>query len=385
MNRAPRSRRRRTQSLRERAKEDAQALLSRQPFSGLGQMLVDYLRLTDHYSAEDDDALRIALWFLDRFPSADTPQLEFDLLLIQQLLAGVMGNQVELSPTVIPSYSLNNEWGYEKRGLPVGDRYYYLMAFVYFPRSGGETPQLDHYMWLVHELFHHLWSQIKTRFAHLYQPVFEGVLFEYELSTLADRALAQQKSRALRKQLAGVWQLGDTGGWPLEIAIDALCLYVSGPAYLGAFAEAHSAHTAVDPYLIDAAHPPIELRASALLVGAASLDWYAHTDELVGLLERWRNQDQEASVKNYYDALRSDPLITACVESALAVAADINLPRLTTSDLQRLERAVAAGEALEGLDLIVAAQLYTRSLDEATLLAWEERAVKQLLGDAETP
>jgi hypothetical protein len=45
---------------------------------------------------------------------------------------------------------------------------------------------------------------------------------------------------------------------------------------------------------------------------------------------------------------------------------------------------VAAGEALEGLDLVVAAQLYTRSLDEATLLAWEERAVKQLLGDDET-
>lgn len=380
MDSAPRSRRRQTRSLREEAKEDAERLMFRETFGELGQMLLNYLRFTDHYPVEDDTALPVARWFLDRFPSTDVHQLEFDLLLIQQLLNGVMSSEVKMSRTVIPSYSLDNDWGYEKRGLPLGDAYY-LIAFVYFPRSGGDAPQLDHYIWLLHELFHHLWSQIKKRFERLYQPSFEEVLFDNDLMSLADRSLAKQKSRAFAEQFARVWRLGDTSGWPLELAIDTHCLYVSGPAYLNAFVEEH---TALDPFMIDPMHPPVELRASALLAGATTLGWYAHAGELERLLETWRNQGQEASASNRYVALRSEHLITACVESALALAADVNLPRLTASDLHRLERAVTAGETLEGLDLVVAAQLYTRSLDDATLLAWEERAVKQLIGDDET-
>ncbi len=343
-------------------------------------MLLNYLRLTDYYSVEADTALPVARWFLDRFPLTDTQYLEFDLLLIQQLISDTVGGKVEVARTVIPSY-LDSNWGYKERGIPLWDSTHYFIAFVYFPRLEEDTPQLDHYIWLLHELFHHTWSYIKKRFEQLYQPAFEEVLFDNDLMSLADRSLAKQKSRAFAEQFARVWRLGDTSGWPLELAIDTHCLYVSGPAYLNAFVEEH---TAFDPFIIDPMHPPVELRASALLAGATTLGWYAHAGELERLLETWRNQGQEASASNRYVALRSEHLITACVESALALAADVGLPRLTASDLHRLERAVTAGETLEGLDLVVAAQLYTRSLDKATLLAWEERTVKQLIGDDET-
>lgn len=352
--------------------------MSRETFSVLGQMLLDYLRLTEHYPVEADVALPVAQWLLDQFPLAETQYLEFDLLLTQQLIGDIVGDKVEVSRTVIPSY-LDDNWGYKESGLPLWDRDApYSIAFVYFPRSEGDPPQLDHYIWLLHELFHHVWSYIKKRFATLYQPVFEAVLFDNDLASLADRALAKQKSGAFAEQFARVWRLGDVAGWPLELAIDTFCLYLSGPAYLDAFVEAH---TDFDPFRIDPAHPPVELRASALLAGATALGWSAHARELERLLETWRNRSQEASTHNRYVALRNEPLITACVESALALAANLNLPRLTATDLQRLEQAVGAREALEGLDLVVAAQLYTRSFDEATLLAWEERAVNQLLGD----
>lgn len=352
--------------------------MARELFSELGRLLHSFLEWTDHYPAEADVALLEARWFLDRFPSADTRYLEFDLLLTQQLFDDVVGDKLEVASTVIPSYA-DTDWGYKGRGIPLWEEStYYFVAFVYFPRSEEDAPQLDQYIWLLHELFHHIWSYVKKRFEQLYQPVFEAVLFDNDLASLADRALAKQKSGAFAEQFARAWRLGDATGWPLELAIDTFCLYISGPAYLNAFVEAH---TNFDPFRIDPAHPPVELRASALLAGATALGWRTYVEELERLLETWRNRGQEASAHNRYVALRSEPLITACVESALILAADVGLPRLTAGDLQRLEHAVAAGEVLGGLDLVVAAQLYTRSLDDAALLAWEERAVDQLLRD----
>lgn len=373
-------RRRRIRSLREKTKEDAQKLIAHEMFSDLGKMLFSYLRSTDHYSVETDTALPVAQWFLDRFPSANTSQLEFDIELIQQLLDAVVGSDGKVTRTVIPSYNSASAWGYEKRGLPF-DNAYYLMSFIYFPRLEEDAPQLDDYVWLLHEVFHHVWSYIKKRFEQLYQPIFEAALFDNDLMSLADRSIAKQKSIALKQQFASVWQLGDTDGWPLELTVDTLCLYVSGPAYLDAFVEAH---ITFDPFKIERTHPPVELRASALLEGAIRLGWSSHTSKLERLLETWRNGGQEASVHNRYVALRSKHLTTTCVNSALTLAVDIGLPRLMFGDLRRLENAVAAGEVLGGLDLVVAARLYTRSLDETELLAWEDRAVKQLIGDDET-
>ena len=353
--------------------------MSRETFSYFGELILSYLTLTDHYRGGVDPALPLAQWFLKRFPPADATHLKFDLLLIRQLLDEITGDNSDVARTVIPSYGLIDVWGYEEGGLPVGgDTNYYNVAFIHVPQANGDIPPLDQYIWLLHEIFHHIWTYLQRRFTRLYNPVYEAALLEIDLASLADRAVAKQKANMFREQFALMWQLGNTAGWPLELAIDTLCLYVSGPAYLSAFV---AEHTTLEPFKIEPAHPPVELRAGALLAAATTLGWRAYTGELERLLESWRSREQEASLVNRYTALRSGPLMSVCAEAAVTLAKEFDFPRLTAAKLQRLERAMRVGSVFEGLDLVIAAQLFTHTLDDDALFAWEERSVKGVLGE----
>lgn len=278
---------------------------------------------------------------------------------------------------IIPSYY--KVWGYESfplESLTGETRQEYELAFIYFARKAGAAPELDRYIWVLHELFHHLLWHGQTGFEKRFGPILKDRLHAMRMSTLGSRGDARTKATRFITLFEDVWGVNAKNNWPTELFIDTLCIWTAGPAYARAFSEAHDALT--DPFIVEPSHPPAELRADTLIRAMKTLGWASYTTEIEQRVKDWQAVCPQADEFNSYQSLKDEQLIATCVKTACELAQRINLPRLTDKDLPALEEAVAQKNPLSGRDLLIAAQLYSGRV-EAELEAWEKAMIDSLI------
>ena len=342
-------------------------------------MLETFLLQTGLTPIGADEPAGLVLHIAKRLSTDPDRHAEFDLDLVKQLVTEFDNGVLQLSPVVIPCYTKDDAWGYEKQIIPVlkgRETLYQDVSFILFARSQSRPPELDGYVWLVHELVHHIMYPAKAHFLATYGPKLEAAVLEHELASLADRGLSKTKSTDVRDRLRSFWGTEGHHNWPIELAIDSLCLWTLGPAYLDAFTESHEG---MKPFQIEQAHPPVDLRTEMLIAAATELGWGREVVPLRQLREKWAGRALEPSLENLYETFRNADLMAACAAAASELAETLGLRRLDAKDLGRLERAVAVGTPLSGSDLLIAARLFTKKMTDETLLAWEERMIAATL------
>jgi hypothetical protein len=249
-----------------------------------------------------------------------------------------------------------------------------------FPRHEHARPPIEQYVWLLHELGHHVFEKYKILLLAGFKPKLTKILLELKLSALADSALARSKAEALMHQLSSYWDPSSGAfNWTYELAIDALALWTSGPVYIDAFVYEHG--TDLDPFQIEQDHPPIELRGATMLYTAHTLGWHAYCEELRRLVAGWRIDTLPAEQQNFYTALRNETLMQTASAVAMYYCQATGLPRLQPADLERIAQTVEDTRGLKGVDLIVAAWLQDKQLGEEAYHAWVDNIIAALTED----
>lgn len=320
---------------------------------------------------------------LHLLPSMDDTYFAFDAWVLRSLLETFNGQAVGLSGAIIPSYW--NEWQWARtnlprfqHGQPQGGR---SLEFIRIRRSGQAQPVLDDLVWMVHEVGHHLFSVYHDALPTRFLPALEAVLLDLNVGMLNDKGHARELAERHLDQLRAVWTpTGKQQDWTHELAIDALSLWVAGPAYALAFMDEYrEAPDRHNPHQLDQ-HPPIRMRAEALRNAATTLGWTEAADGLRRLMAAWSARPHDASDSNVYASLILPELVGAAQQAAWQVARDLCIQPFTPEDLRRVEQALDAPDELESRDLMVAAWRQRERLPSLSALeAWEGAVVDQTL------
>lgn len=342
-------------------------------FSPLGKLLDDFLRSTD-----DPWAMNFVDQLTNLFPKDANRYFFFDRLMIQDVIDAWNSKTLKLSSNLIPSYS--NRWGYYSKSLPTLSGFYYPFEFILFPRHEHERPPIEQYAWLLHEIGHHIFEKYKSPLLEGFTPKLTEILLDLKLSTLADGVMARSKAEDFMNQLSSYWDPSSGSfNWTYELAIDALALWTSGPVYIDAFVYEHG--TDLNPFQVEQAHPPVELRGATMLYTAHKLGWDTYCEELRQLVEKWRIDTLPAEQQNLYTALRNEALMQTASEAAMHYCQATNLPRLQLADLERIAQTVNDTRLLKGVDLIVASWIQDTQLGESAYHTWVDNIIAALTED----
>src|SRR3989442_3052188 len=129
-------------------------------FAPLGKLLEDFLRSTD-----DPWAMNFVDHLTNLCPKDANRYFFFDRLMIRDVVDAWNSETLKLSSNLIPSYG--NRWGYYSADLPTLSGFSYPFEFILFPRHEHERPPIEQYVWLLHELGHHVFEKYKC-------PLLEG-------------------------------------------------------------------------------------------------------------------------------------------------------------------------------------------------------------------
>lgn len=311
---------------------------------------------------------------------------DFDAVLIQEILENSLKIKKEEKTQNIPTYS--NKWAYFRSSIHFFEiKDTINLNFFYFDRTKDSTPHLDEYSWLVHEIGHFIIEKNKTRFSLHYDPLFNEVQNGFILSSLASRSLAKEKSDAFQQQFSDYWSFPKSeeqwtvGRWPLELIIDGFCLWILGPAYIKVFVDSQKE---MQGFILERSHPPVELRATALLQFSGELGWAnEYTRDLAASVNRWQIELNgfEASKKNQYLSFKNLQLIQAAHEAVISFLGSLGIPKLKPEDMLRIQQAAVSGESLTATELLVAASLMANHFgsDDDAMAKWECLAITKFM------
>lgn len=337
--------------------------------------LLSSLDLIDDYG--ESDRFDVVLKLL---PTVNAPYLPFDAALIDDLLAHFGCDGATETSQVLPSYW--SEWQ--------NARTYYLfqttgkiavreLTFIRIRRDAGEAPRLDDMIWMGHEVAHHLLAQQATVVTELFQPAWLTYQTERIMSQHA-RGGAEARAQELAARMAQFWGADSRdSNWMHELTIDALCLWVFGPAYLWAFVQEHiDEPESYEAHQLDM-HPPRRLRAEAMQQAAMALGW-AQAADLDGLLRAWQPAPADASAANTYRAFYRSYLVEGTRKVAFELARQLNIPQLNPEEWAQIIPEQAVSTDITARDLILAAwTLRAADCTLGTLETWEQAVVSTTL------
>jgi hypothetical protein len=234
------------------------------------------------------------------------------------------------------------------------------------------------YPFLCHELGHNLLFRHGDRFITAFREHLKLVLADVRRKTLGVRGASRQISEETTKQVHGYWNpTPNHYNWAHEIAVDAISLWLSGPAYLAALQDVME-EQGLDPRQLGQSHPPYAIRSRAVMAAAQKLDWSYYTGGIQALTDRWWSEREGQN--NLLVACADPRLIDQAVSTALATCQTLSLPRCTSARLDAVERALKHGSPVDfGIDLILAAWVKGKELTETRYDEWQEVAVLDLL------
>jgi hypothetical protein len=311
---------------------------------------------------------------------------DFDTILILEILESVFKYKKEKNNQYIPTYS--NKWAFRSPSIhffKAEDKI--TLNFFYFNRKKDQAPHLDDYSWLVHEITHFFIEKNRSKISPQYNSIFNEIHGGFVLGSLASRSLAKEKNIVFQNQFFNYWSIPKpeeswvVGRWPLELMVDVVCLWISGPSYIKVFVEAHKE---MQGFILDHSHPPVELRAAALLQFSGDLGWANEfTRDLAACVDRWQIELNgfDASKKNQYLSFKNPQLMRATREAAVEFLISLGVPQLKPQDVVRIRQAAVSSESLTATDLLVAASLMVSHFgsDDDAMAEWERSAITKFM------
>ena len=316
---------------------------------------------------------------LEFVPKITDRGLYFDGALLQALSSELLGSLDDARPkSIMPTYGEN--WSHRKRWIPVSLTQGHTLTIIEIKRQEGSVPHLEQYVWLVHEVVHFIFSYLAHDPIRKVEETLARILRELAYANLPVRGAAAQAA-AITNDLDSYWRpKGDQRNWSHELAVDAICLWVLGPAYVDALYHAYEHPLTPEAlYQIEQEHPPVELRLFALLEAARELGWAeecAQLDQRYGTLIA---EGVEVGLGNRYAALRRLDLSETVREAAWQYCHSAGLPRLTPDSLVAVRAAMQSPETLTGLKLILAAWLKAKEATAANDVEAFDLWVQELL------
>ena len=344
--------------------------------AGLKASLRSSLTLVDELG--EGDRLDVVLNIL---PKQDAQYFEFDSVMINSLLEHFQCPVTQEDEQVIPSYW--NEWQHAMTYFSMhvqdgpGRRY---LTFVRIRRDPDTHPRLDDLVWMGHEIGHQMLNRYLDEFTELFMPAWQE--FEGEIAQAKLTAKGRSLELVCEREEATIryWSpTSQAANWTHELAIDALCVHVFGPAYLWAFAQEHLPELdRYDQHQLDL-HPPLRLRTEVMDAVARKLGWGDHAI-LQPLLNAWQALPEDASSSNLYTAHRKPYLMKGAHEAALALAQQRGIVGLTPEEFDGIRAQDIISGDPEARDVILAAWKQRRDLRSVTELEqWEQDVVTQTL------
>jgi hypothetical protein len=356
------------------------------PLSVIGSQLIASVApgeppIQPQVSAEDAAAIASSLnGFLDLVPRGDTARFRFDAGMIDAIANEWADNGIQLSSMILPKPA--NEWGHQSIPLPAfRGTNTHVVNLVLIPR-GSTIDQIDllDYPFLMHELGHNVLFKYESVFIPRFERQLDVHLGQLARLAIPDRGAAKTKSREIIDEIRHLWTpTHNHFNWALELAVDIIALWTSGPAYLAAFHDVIDAEH-IHPYHIAVGHPPYEVRSRALIRAAQRIGWHSHTNEIDAAIAAWRRSTWKHNRTNRYLSLAADTLVDACVETALLTCNILKLPKCTPEIVATIQHGLLAGELPElGSRLIVASWLCWTQGDQHLYDAWERQAIRDHL------
>lgn len=246
-----------------------------------------------------DDAERLAVYIeslMGHLPQSFGPRFHFDAGMISALSDEWSTGNCQLSRMIIPQ--LSSDWGHQSIPLPAfANDSIDVIDMILFPgRASLQDVDLLNYPFLCHELGHN----VLFKFDEVFGPKFASELDQFshmlQRRSLADKGAAKQKAQRSVDEIRQLWGPSPTHkNWAHEIAADIIALWTCGPAYVAALLDVLEDSTP-NPYHVDQAHPPYELRAKSLLHAGELLGWAAHLNNLHDVIETWNARPCNANV-----------------------------------------------------------------------------------------
>lgn len=304
----------------------------------------------------------------------------FDAQMIQSVKENWNRGGQRLSGTIIPNYS--SEWSHARDFIPSesGSGQGKSINVIYFPgRDDLGDVNLLAYPFMCHELGHNLFFYDDAAFVTCVEDELRKVTGSLRLRSLPDKGAAAAKAVRLIDEMQEFWSpSSDHKNWAHEMGMDMVALWACGPAYLAVFQETVE-DQAKDPYLISKEHPPYAMRVDALIKAAERLGWTAYTGELKQIVKEWPGSRRGRNLNNRYVALADARLVDACVSCTLSACEKLSLPKCDADEVKRVSALLRRGETPGfGTELILAAWLVERQLDEGAYERWERATVRNL-------
>jgi len=370
------------------------------PLRAIAASLRDFLDLLDSQDLKENDCTEAVTYvseILECLPRSFKGRFHFDAYMIQSITDTWSQGPIQCSRMIVPTY--RKEWGHEFKlmptvkgtpllgqeivvRLPVKGTPLARFDLIHIPRHERDktAPLLD-YPWLCHELGHYLLSHHGQTLVDLFLPCLGKLISTLKIRSIADQGIARTTANERMQDIETKWRLSKAGkSWSSEIAIDVIALWCCGPAYLDAFKYMHED---MRPFVIEQTHPPVEIRAAAVVQTACRLGWQNYVRPLEKMREEWNNLKVPASVRNRYASLHRKELVNGCIEAAIGYCEYMRIPRLQIEDVERIRQGVEHREILSaGIDVIVGAWLVYREQGGTAYEDWETRTVNALTDEA---
>ena len=313
----------------------------------------------------------------DALPKSFGSRFHVDSVIVAEIVEACSAGQITLSRMFAPRYG--QEWGHQRVDIPYDREQFHVIDVVLMP-GHDDLSSLDllDYPWLLHEIGHSIHFRSK-RFSEEFQPRLEETLKTMRARTVSDRGNARSRSIESIEKFSGFWSPTlDHRNWAHEIAADIVALWLCGPAFLAALSHLLRDRRPL-PFQITQHHPPYDVRVSAILDAAERLGWVGECGELEEQRNDWQVDASKSGQTNEYLALRDKDTLTSTVTSALTACDEFCLPRLDHAKLARLRKLVEQPTECDfGIDLIIAAWIAERELDDTAFREWHDDVVSEL-------
>ncbi|MBL8077830.1 MAG: hypothetical protein JNM55_07705 [Anaerolineales bacterium] len=354
------------------------------PLSPIVELLSEIINVAsiseDHKSTEK--VLSKIVSILERLPETND-RFYFDAYLILSIADAWSRQFVKCSNMIIPGY--RKSWAHEVVQMPhirterlVGPVELQTLDMIYFRRGyRGEKPNLLEYAWLFHEMGHYLISRHGKVLFEMLIPILDETVNGLQLRSIADRGVARIRAKETIDEVSNLWNpLSGNSRWSHEIVIDVIGLWSCGPAYLSTF---YADHENANPFIVSSDHPPVAIRAYALIECAKKLNWTEYTKPLDLAIKAWESSISHSD-HNKYVTLRNKELIGKYLDRSCEYCAALGLPRLYNKDLERISKQEFDfnSDTLTS-DLVVKAWLVYQSEGDSAYQAWEEMIFDAIL------
>lgn len=315
---------------------------------------------------------------LDALPNSFGRRFAFDAAMIQEIAETWSSQVLQLSQMILPV--VGQGWAYSRQPMHPHRQPTHFVELIHLPGNDdlGDVKLLS-YPWLCHELGHLVLSHRESTFSDSF-----GATLQLALAAIgsgADDASGQPAKPALReteKCWAPAPNPDHPEDWANECAADVVALWTCGPAFIASM-ERTVANDAVDPYSIEAPHPPYEVRLSAVVRGGRLLGWTQAIAGLDAIARRWKKGRGKANLPPHYACLTHPTLIEGAVWAALRSCKTLRLPLCTSAVVDAVRKGIGAtAEPDFGTDLLLAARLTHDSRGREAYEAWQTQTVAEL-------